>query len=291
MQTPEPEIVRRRVKIDFASAALDSWSGRGKDFESYLNALSFVFPPGEAFFIASVKNYLGRITDPVLKDQAERFIFQEVMHSREHARCNRELKHIHSHGEEMGRIAATVLSIARRFSLKSAQLATSCALEHFTAMLADGLLRNQRQIQAQFDPAFAELWLWHAVEETEHKGVCFDVYRQVCGKGIVSYLHRVVVMAITSLVFVGALSVGFAVINRKQRKQSPTPDSSHFRPDRKPAGAARIRFLLRAIPLKMYFDYYRFSFHPWNLDNRNLIEEWKQAHGGQANRADTPIAA
>jgi predicted metal-dependent hydrolase len=27
------------------------------------------------------------------------------------------------------------------------------------------------------------MWLWHAVEEAEHKAVCFDVYQQVCGKG------------------------------------------------------------------------------------------------------------
>ena len=31
------------------------------------------------------------------------------------------------------------------------------------------------------DPAMAKLWRWHALEETEHKAVAFDVFQQVSG--------------------------------------------------------------------------------------------------------------
>lgn len=277
MHVPDAEIVRRRVTIDFKASQAESWSGRGKEFETYMNALSFVFPPGEAFFVMSVRNYLAKITDPVLKEQAGRFIFQEVMHSKEHARCNRVLNEIHASGQEMSRISASLLSLVRRFSIKSAQLAVTCALEHFTAMLSDGLLKNQQRIVAEFDPAFAALWLWHAVEETEHKAVCFDVYQHVCGKGVISYLHRVFIMALTSVTFIGALSVGFTMMKWKTRRQQNTDptDQPIVVGPRRFFRMPKIWFLLRAIPLKMYLDYYRFSFHPWDTDNRNLVDAWK----------------
>lgn len=46
--------------------------------------------------------------------------------------------------------------------------------------MADGLLRNGGYI-ADALPTLARLWRWHALEETEHKAVAFDVYNQVCG--------------------------------------------------------------------------------------------------------------
>jgi hypothetical protein len=59
-------------------------------------------------------------------------------------------------------------------------LAATAALEHITAIMADGLLRNGGYI-ADALPTLARLWRWHALEETEHKAVAFDVYNQVCG--------------------------------------------------------------------------------------------------------------
>ncbi len=72
-------IICRRVNLDFASANAGAWSHRKTGFEDALNALSFVFPIGEAYFINSVRHYLSRIKAPILKEQAERFIYQEAM--------------------------------------------------------------------------------------------------------------------------------------------------------------------------------------------------------------------
>jgi hypothetical protein len=263
-----PEIIRRRVKIDFAAANASGWSGRNTGLDDVLNALSFVFPAGEAYFINSVRYYLGRITDPVLKEQAERFIYQEAMHSKEHARSNQVLKQIHPYGREMERMADALLGFGRRFTPKATQLATSCALEHFTAMLADVLLRDQRRLIDESEPAFVALWLWHAVEETEHKAVCFDVYQHIFGRGVLSYLHRVFIMATTSLTFVAVMAVGFGMIKWKKRRQ-------HGRSDLRSAGMPRLGVMLGSVTLKMYLDYYRFSFHPWQQNNAHLIDEWK----------------
>ena len=70
--------------------------------------------------------------------------------------------------------------IARRILSPMNRLAITVALEHFTAIMADELLRNP-EYEKLMDPEHAKLWLWHAVEETEHKAVAFDVYRAVGG--------------------------------------------------------------------------------------------------------------
>ena len=64
--------------------------------------------------------------------------------------------------------------IAKKFSPER-QLAKTCALEHFTAMLAELMLEEPEFLEGM-DQRMLPLWLWHAVEESEHKAVAFDVY-------------------------------------------------------------------------------------------------------------------
>lgn len=272
MRADPSRIIRRRVNIDFAAADAGAWSHRNTGFADALNALSFVFPSGEAYFINSVRYYLGRIKDPVLKEQAERFIYQEAMHAREHGRANDELRQFHAYGRQIERLVVPMLAFSRRCMPRATQLATTCALEHFTAMLADCLLRDQQRFIADSDPSFVALWLWHAVEETEHKAVCFDVYQHVCGKGAFGYLHRVIVMGAVSMLFLGVLGVTFMRMKWQRRGGGRAAGARR-------SGTPTLGFLLHDVPLRMYFDYYRPSFHPWRHDNADLVDEWKVHFG------------
>ena len=222
---------------------------------------------------------MDRIDDPNLKDQAKRFIYQETMHSREHARANNFVAQSNPHVRVMEKIARSLLAVSRRINPPSMQLATTCALEHFTAMFAHVLLRRQDEFIAQTDQAFATLWLWHAVEETEHKAVCFDVYLHVYGNGIFSYLRRNVVMLSVSVVFVLGLVVGFAAIKFKQNeRQLAHPKQMNSENRRKSTGKAKLSKLFKGVAPSLYFAYYRRSFHPWDHDNRDLIERWRCKH-------------
>jgi predicted metal-dependent hydrolase len=274
MDTPPTQIIRRRVNIDFLSAKADGWPLDRKDTEELLNALSFVFPVGEKFFIESVQAFLDRITDPELKERAKLFIYQEAMHSKEHARCNDVLLEAHPYGEQIEKFTDTCLYLNRRFLPKATQLAATCAFEHFTAMLADRLLSSQESFMATTNPAFATLWLWHAVEETEHKAVCFDVYQHLFGKGVVAYLHRIIVMFFATLGFFITAAVGLRQIKKGIKS---THNAAAAAPDGRPqTGQPNLWYLLKNIVfLRLYTDYYRPSFHPWNHDNAYLIERWK----------------
>ena len=71
--------------------------------------------------------------------------------------------------------------------------------------MADELLRN-RTYANEMEPHHAKLWLWHAVEETEHKAVAFDVYLAVGG----GYVRRAIVMQVmTTLFFFGSVQLFF----------------------------------------------------------------------------------
>ena len=289
-------IIRRRVKIDFEHARAGDWMAGNKDYENVLNAISFLFPAGETYFCNSLQNYMDRITDPKLKEQAREFIYQEAMHTKEHMRSNRELMKTFPHGAEMDRIARGLLNFSRAVNPKPTQLATTCALEHFTALFADTLLRQQDGFRASSDPAFAALWLWHAVEETEHKAVAFDVYQHCVGKGPIAYLHRVIIMGSVSLMFLGGLAFGFTMIKwkeaRDRRKSGTTPATPAEKAAAK-AGKPTLRELFKAFPARLYFDYYRPSFHPWNHQNAYLIDKWREAYAtfGDAPEDPAPAAA
>jgi predicted metal-dependent hydrolase len=291
---PRPPIVRRRVNIKFDPAKAKGWHLTSEEIENFLNAVSYVFPPGEKFFIESVQNYQDRITDPVLQDQVKRFIYQEAMHTKEHARCNDVLTGAYPGGDRIEHFTDRMLRLNRLVFPKSWQLASTVALEHFTAVLADGLLRSQDQFVADADPAFASLWLWHAVEEAEHKSVCFDVYQQVCGSGTYSYLRRVTVMFMMTVVFLFTIFVAGRLLNPHAKAVNKTANKAAQANGNNAAGERHSSWhiLKEVVSPDLYFDYYRRSFHPWDHDNTDRIEAWKVRYRDFATSPDTkPDAA
>ena len=183
MVSTSPDIIRRRIDIDFSLEGKHRWTSEAAYFEDILNVVSYFFPIGEKYFITSVQNYEDQITDPVLKQNVKDFIYQEAMHTKQHVRSNVVLDSIHSYGPAIEKISDFFLVKTRWLTPKATQLAITCALEHFTALLADYLLRTLEGFNSESNESFGPLWAWHAVEETEHKGVCFDVYQNIFGNG------------------------------------------------------------------------------------------------------------
>lgn len=269
MTTPvDVEIVRRRVRLEFAADRAVDWSCLTPPGEDVLNAISYLLPTGETFFVHSVAHYVGRITDPVLKEQAARFIHQEAMHTREHARFNGALRASAPFASTMERVASVLLGAARRLLPAATQLAITCALEHFTAMLAERLLTCRWLDEPGTDPDCAALWYWHAAEEIEHKAVCFDVYQHVVGRGWLAWLHRVATMAGVSLFAVIGIGIGFARARLQRGRGAGGTAGPRMGP------------LLDQLPSGDYLAYYRRRFHPWNRDDRALLAGWKAEHPG-----------
>ena len=60
-------------------------------------------------------------------------------------------------------------------------LAITAALEHFTAVFAETLLGDERAQALLGSTEVRSMLLWHAIEESEHRSVAFDVYRAAGG--------------------------------------------------------------------------------------------------------------
>ncbi|MDP2228334.1 MAG: metal-dependent hydrolase [Moraxellaceae bacterium] len=256
-------ITVRRMDFDFAGVPR-YWVDNTPFLTHMLNALSATFPVGERFFVESVRHYRDRISDPQLKKEVSAFIGQEAMHAKEHDSYN---QYARAHGIDLERIEKEIagrIAFLQKNATPEHQLAVTCALEHFTAIMAEGFLDNPEMFE-KMDPAMVKLWLWHAVEENEHKGVAFDVYQEQVG----DYWLRVRVMALTTVMF---------TVNQARFQARLLREDGELKPAAWLKGMNRLwgrrGWFRQMIPA--YFEYYRPDFHPWQSDTRALLDHWKR---------------
>ncbi|MBD3644121.1 MAG: metal-dependent hydrolase [Alcanivorax sp.] len=230
-----------------------------------LAALSASFPPGERFFIDSVRHYQDQITDPELKKAIKGFIGQEAHHSREHELMNGFLQ---ERGVDLARLEREILgfmNLLRKHLSPERQLAHTVAVEHFTALMAEEFLLKYDALE-QMDPRIAPIWAWHAIEESEHKAVAFDVYKAIGG----SEFTRVTEMMIVSVLF-PVFSAVHLVQLMKEDGQLGNMKSW--------LGAVNYMWGRPGVFRKLlpsYFKFYSPRFHPWDHDARDLVEKAKK---------------
>src|SRR6476469_608908 len=180
---PERKIPTRRISFEESLQSVPRhFAADGDLLHSHVAAsLSAVFPDGEDFFVKSVRHYRSEITDPVLKRQVAGFIGQEAMHGREHRAFNDRLDELGYPVKRFERITKKGLAIRERLLSPKSNLAATAALEHFTATLAELVLTDEDTRNSFGHEQGRNLFVWHALEESEHKAVAFDVYKAVGG--------------------------------------------------------------------------------------------------------------
>ena len=261
--------VRRDYRFKLPAGRLRDWHRGSVPVSQFFNALSVFFPVGERFFISSVRHYRGGIRSAELRRAVTAFIGQEAMHGREHEAYNRLLADAGQPAAAFEHLVGNLLGLLQKTTPASWQLSATIALEHFTAILADRLLDDRGMLDGA-DSAFRSLWLWHALEETEHKAVAYDVWREAMGDDAAAYSVRCGGMLLTSGAFV-ALVLGFsAVLIENDLAEQPGGRR------RLAAYRALAVFLLGQGGLMRsgfpaWLDYFRGDFHPWQHDNRALL--------------------
>jgi len=256
---PEP----RDLRFDLSDVPR-FWFGGRKSVTLFMDNLSVFFPAGERFFVASVKAFQDQVTDPALAAEMKAFCVQEGHHSREHVRYNKMLADKGYPVERMERRLETFLRGLTRRASKKRRLAVTCALEHFTSLLASLVLEDSRVLEGAH-PEMAALWRWHAAEESEHKAVAFDVYKAAGG----STLRRGAAMGVTTLIFWGWILLHQIQLMRVEGLLwSPREwfQLGHFLLAR-PAATWRLAW--------PYLRYYSPGFHPWEHDTQPLLDRWK----------------
>ena len=182
-EKPANRMPVRRLKVDLSKGFPALWNGGSAFRTHYLNALSMSFPVGEQFFIDSVKR--GVATLPPEQQEREGwaeelrgFVGQEATHRFLHGKFNGELERqgLKNHWQSWATWRVKKSERLRPVT----HVAVTAAYEHFTAVMSTGLLKHPHWLEGA-DPQLALMWRWHAVEESEHKTVAFDVYRAMGG--------------------------------------------------------------------------------------------------------------
>lgn len=262
---PEGMILEvRNIEFDLNKQLSKDWLDNDPFKTAFFNALSMSFPAGERFFIDSVRHFRDKVKDPKLKQEISRFIGQEAMHSREHKKYNQMLCEARGYSQRTmeGRTEAAVRLGEKKLS-REGQLAMTCGVEHLTAILADKILKGW--MLSNVEPKIRSLWEWHAAEELEHKSVAFDVYMDIGG----NYKARKRTLRIFTVNFLLDLLANTTYMLRKDKKLwkwSTLKSGFNF------------LFAKGGVLREMRSDYLMYfdpGFHPWDDDNRDLLERWQ----------------
>ncbi|HEY5713340.1 MAG TPA: metal-dependent hydrolase [Allosphingosinicella sp.] len=249
------------------------WMGGDPVATAYYNALSVTFPKGEAFFVESVRAFREG-TPPKLAAEIKAFTTQEVMHSREHVQFN---KRAVDAGYDISGLEARV---EWRLGMTKdrppiVNLAATMCLEHFTAILANQLLRNPRHLE-RADPENAALWRWHSIEEIEHKGVAYDTWL-FATRSLPRFKRwkiKAKVMMFVTRNFVVDRTIGTLELLRQDgitgvRAWARVLWFAWIRPG-----------MMRKI-LGAWLSFFMPGFHPWNHDDRALIASAERSLEGR----------
>ncbi len=256
----------RNLRFDLESIPRH-WNGGRKSVTTFLDGLSLFFPAGERFFVTSVRAHQQCVKDEWLASEVRMFCGQEGVHSREHARYNEILKEQGYPVEKLeGRVERLLARVTKNTSARR-QLAVTCALEHFTALLGQWLLGEPGLLDGAH-PSMAALWRWHAAEENEHKSVAFEVFLAAGG----GYGERVMAM-------IGATVIFWAKVIEHQIRMMQADGTA--------TSLAEWRALARFLFVEPggmgalvghYLKYFRPGFHPSQIDSSGLLEAWKKEY-------------
>jgi predicted metal-dependent hydrolase len=260
--------VRRDLKVKLPEERVTDWHAQGSHVTHFFNALSIFFPAGERFFMDSVRLYRDQVSDPELKQAVLAFIGQEAMHSREHIEYNEMLENAGLPAHKMDKFVWDLLANLKKALPQRLQLAGTIALEHYTAVLGDMILRHPEKLEGS-DPQFVRMWRWHALEETEHKAVAYDVWNATSKQPAVDYANRVIAMFLATAILWPSLAMVHARLVmadegcKKNRLRGYIDLAKFLVIDNGP--------FRRLIPETLQF--FKPGFHPWDQDNSELLAE------------------
>ncbi|WP_297791335.1 metal-dependent hydrolase [uncultured Marinobacter sp.] len=253
------------------------WCDNEPSLTHYFTGLSTLFPEGESYFVRSVRALRPRAkANKQLDRDIGAFIGQEAMHSKEHHAFHVSAQKYDLDPESLERVTGTVLKGIESLFPEKWNLLVTVGLEHYTAVLVTTMMRSTHTYMK--DETIRNLWLWHSIEETEHKAVAFDLYQYLYGEGLTAYVPRVAIFTL-SLALITTLSTAYHIVLMKRDGQL-----FNLKTWRRFAAFARQHY---KIFIPQFLDYYRTDFHPNDVDESDLVARTREmiGLGGEAAQA------
>ena len=184
-------------QIDFASKKsipirhlAIGFDGKQIDLSFYMNnqfatiffaTLSVFLTYGEDLVIETARHHRDMLKDRILKQRVTSLIGQEAIHSKLHNEFNDAIVDL-DYPVRLYRFLGEQFfdHIFLRFP-QPLKLSLMAGIEHFTAVLAEYMMAHEQNFYFSDDAKTRALWMWHMLEESEHKDVAYDVYQTLNG--------------------------------------------------------------------------------------------------------------
>ncbi|GGK67213.1 metal-dependent hydrolase [Nocardia camponoti] len=160
------------------------WNPANPAFSSMANAVSFLAIGFEKMIVQLITQAKPLITDPEVAAEADAFMRQEGQHSTAHR------QHVRALIDRYPGLQETLDAVVAEFDKLTAstsvryRLAYTADLEATFTPVFKLMLDNEATLFAPGDDRVASLFLWHFVEEVEHRSSALIIFDSVVNSGL-----------------------------------------------------------------------------------------------------------
>ncbi|OTG68273.1 metal-dependent hydrolase [Acinetobacter sp. ANC 4470] len=263
----------RHMKFDFDPKKIDHKFFLNAELASaYFASLSIFLTFGEDLVIDTARYHRDFIKDPLLKQRVTSLIGQEAIHSKMHEELNDALVDVDLPVKLFRIWAGWVFDYGLNRLPQPMKLSLMAGIEHFTAVLAEYMMNHEEVFFRSQDEKQRAIWMWHMLEESEHKDIAYDVFQTLSN----NYALRIAgffpaLITILGLISAASLIVPFYRDPKNLIRLSYWKDIPH---------SFQLIFGLKdgvyGSSLKHIFDYLRPDFHPNDHDTSEFLAYYKE---------------
>ncbi|CAM5727697.1 metal-dependent hydrolase [Mycolicibacterium aubagnense] len=167
----------RKMRFAFADHPVPFlWNETNPAFSAMANAVSFLAIAFEKMIVSTMAEAKPLLTDPVIAEEADAFVRQEGQHSMAHRAHARGLIKAHpALKETLDEVIAAFDDLVANKPLNY-RLAYTADLEATFTPVFKLMLDHDDTLFAPGDDRVASLFLWHFVEEVEHRSSALIIY-------------------------------------------------------------------------------------------------------------------
>ena len=268
-----PIVPIRHMKFDFDPQQIDYKFYMNAELASaYFASLSIFLTYGEDLVIDTARYHRNLIQDPLLKQRVTSLIGQEALHSKLHEELNDAFLQVDLPVKLFRTWAGWVFDYGFNRLPQPMKLSLMAAIEHFTAVLAEYMMNHEAIFFESQDEKQRAIWMWHMLEESEHKDIAFDVFQTLSN----NYALRIAGFfpaLITILVLISAASLLVPFYRNPKNLIS----LSYWQDMRRSVGLIfGLKDGVYGSSIQHIFDYLRPDFHPNDHDTSAFLAYYKQ---------------
>jgi len=263
----------RHFNFKFDPKTLDTKFYMQKEWASaYFAALSIFLTYGEELVIETARYHRDFIKDPVLKQRITALIGQEALHSKIHNEYN-DVMIPHNVPVQLYRfLAEQVFNYTFLKFPQPLKLSMMAGIEHFTAVLAEYMMKHEDHFYYSDDEKGRAMWMWHMLEESEHKDIAYDVYQILNG----SYPLRIAGFALAFVTILGGVTLGAALLPFLRRPANVVSPAFWAEAKQSIGLLFGPKMGVFGSTMPHIFDYFRRDFHPSDHDTSAYLAYYKE---------------